>query len=352
MENVNDAESTKRCWSVQNAVGAEASEIVNAMRDDTPRPQRQYKDRLFRMIFREKKELLSLYNAVNGTDYEDPEELEINTLENAIYMNMKNDVSFVLQAELNLYEHQSTFNPNLPLRDLFYIARQLEKLTMQSSLYGNVPVRIPTPRFAVFYNGTQEQPERRVLRLSDVYEKPVESPELELTVLMLNINRGKNCEIMEKCRSLKEYMLYVAKVREYTAVEGIEAAVDRAVNECISEDILRDFLLRNRAEAIRMSIFEYDEERERELLKKAYLEEGEEIGETRGRKEGMKIGQVRGKAESILTLLADLGEIPAELQEYIYEQQDPKLLQEWLRLAARSENLEEFCRSIHYTKKG
>lgn len=237
-------------------------------------PQRQYKDRLFRMIFREKKELLSLYNAVNGTDYDAPDALEINTLENAIYMNMKNDISFVLYMELNLYEHQSTFNPNIPLRDLLYIARELEKLTVRKSLYSDTLVKIPTPRFVVFYNGTSNQPERRLLKLSDAYEKRMEDPDLELQVLMLNVNQGKNQEIMEKCRSLKEYMLYVSKVREYIVVEGIQAAVDRAVDECISEGILRDFLLQNKAEAIQMSIFEYDEDREQELLKKAYLEEG------------------------------------------------------------------------------
>lgn len=108
------------------------------------------------MIFREKKELLSLYNAVNGTSYDNPDALEINTLENAIYMNMKNDISFVLQIELNLYEHQSTFNPNIPLRDLFYIARELEALTAHSFMYISTLVRIPTPRFVVFYNGTAE----------------------------------------------------------------------------------------------------------------------------------------------------------------------------------------------------
>lgn len=323
----------------------------NAATQAAPRPQKQYKDRLFRMIFREKKELLSLYNAVNGTAYDNPEELKINTLENAIYMNMKNDVSFVLQAELNLYEHQSTFNPNMPLRDLFYIARELEELTAQSSLYGSAPVRIPTPRFVMFYNGTAEQPERSMIRLSDVYEKPVESPELELTVLMLNINQGKNREIMEKCRSLKEYALYVAKVREYTAAEGIEAAVDHAVDECIREGILREFLLKNKAEAVQMSIFEYDEEREKDLLKKAYLEEGRQSGRKEGRKEGEVIGEARGirsgKAESILTLLSDLGDISEELRESIVTQQDSELLQKWLKLAAKSESLEEFRQGMN-----
>ncbi|MCI8745248.1 MAG: hypothetical protein HFI25_06185, partial [Lachnospiraceae bacterium] len=88
---------------------------------------RKYKDVLFRFIFRDKKDLLSLYNAINGTDYKNPEELEINTLENVIYMKMKNDLSFLVGASMNLYEHQSTWNPNMPLRGLFYFAELYER---------------------------------------------------------------------------------------------------------------------------------------------------------------------------------------------------------------------------------
>lgn len=295
-----------------------------------PNPQRKYKDRLFRMIFQDKKELLSLYNAVNGTDHDDPDQLTINTLENAIYMNMKNDTSFVLHSELNLYEHQSTFNPNMPLRDLFYVARELEKLTAQRTLYSSARIQIPVPRFVVFYNGREDQPERSVWKLSDAYEKPMKEPELELKVLMLNINLGRNSAIMEKCRALREYMLYVARVREYAAEGDIRTAVDRAVRECISEGILRDFLLKNRAEAISMSIFEYDEEREKELLKKEYLEEGNQSG----------------KAESILTLLSELGEIPEKLKETICVQQDSEILKIWLRLAAKANSVEEFQQNM------
>lgn len=114
----------------------------------------------------------------------------------------------LLQMELNLYEHQSTFNPNISLRDLFYIARELEKLTVRKSLYSDTLVKIPTLRFVVFYNGTSDQPECRLLKLSDAYEKR-----------------------MEKWRSLKEYMLYVSKVREYTAAEGIPAAKAESLEE-------------------------------------------------------------------------------------------------------------------------
>lgn len=233
-------------------------------------PRRNYKDRLFRMVFQEKKDLLSLYNAINGTRYTDETEIEIVTLENAIYMNMKNDLAFLLDFELNLYEHQSTFSPNMPLRDLFYIAKKLQKLVKQDALYRSTLVQIPTPCFLILYNGTDEQPESKVLKLSDAFQKKMGEPELELKVTMLNINLGKNKEIMEQCRRLKEYMQYVERVRNYAKEKPIEDAVECAVTECIKENILRDFLVKYRKEAVAVCIFEYNEE---EALK--YIREDE-----------------------------------------------------------------------------
>lgn len=276
---------------------------------EAPQTERKYKDKLFRLVFREKKELLSLYNAVNGTDYNNPQDLEVNTLENAIYMNMKNDISFVFDVELNLYEHQSTYNPNMPLRDLLYIARLLERITTDRSLYGISMVQIPTPRFVVFYNGTEEQPERQILKLSDAFEKKISEPELELKVLMLNINLGKNKELLEKCETLREYMIYVIKVREYAATMSIDVAVERAVNECIKQGILQEFLLKYKAEAIQMSIFEYDEEREMQLIKESmrqvYSKEGREEGRKQGLEEGRKEGRKEGRVEGIQIFILD-----------------------------------------------
>ena len=185
--------------------------------------QRNYKDTLFRMVFSDKEALLSLYNAVSGKDYKDPDELEIVTLENAIYMNRKNDLAFIIDFSLNLYEHQSTDSPNLPMRNLFYISR----------------------------------------------------------------------ERMKKCKLLFEYMQYVEKVRQYTTFMHISQAVERAVNECIKEGILGDFLLKNKAEAVQMSIFEYDEEKEMKL----FLENEREIGLQRGIRKGRRVGIREGRRE-------------------------------------------------------
>ena len=253
---------------------------------------RSYKDTLFRMLFQEKEALLSLYNAVGQTDYKDASQLEIVTLENAIYMNMKNDLAFLINLELNLYEHQSTWNPNMPLRDLFYVAKEYEQLIRKETLYSSRLVKLPVPRFLVFCNGRMpDQAEKIVLKLSDSFEKRTGEPELELKVTVLNINAGYNETLMNACRLLKEYSLYVARVRSYASQMDMNAAVNRAVEECISEGILADFLLKSRAEVVAMSIFEYDEERERELIKKAEFECGKE--------EGIKAGIELGKAQGI-----------------------------------------------------
>ena len=237
-------------------------------------------------------------------------------------MEVKNDVSFLFDSQMNLYEHQSSFNPNMPLRDLFYIARQLEKYTLGKSLYSSKLRKIPVPRFVVFYNGTQEQPESRILKLSDAFEKKVPSPELEVKVTMLNINLGKNRELMEKCKTLREYCLFVERVRGYAKEMTIEEAVDRAVTECIRENILADFLSAQRAEVVAMSIFEYNEEEE---MKKIRADE-----------------YSVGKAEYVLDLLEDLGEVPVGLRERILSETDLGLLNQWHKQAAKAGTIRVF----------
>ena len=168
---------------------------------------REHKDTVFRMLYKGKKELLTLYNALNGTDYQDPEERTVTTLKNAIYFGMKNDVSFLLDSRLMLYEHQSTWNPNIPLRDLLYIARLLEKYVNErgKSLYSSTLIRLPEPRFVVFYNGLRNAEDDMTLKLSDSFKRKEGEPELELKVWLLNINQGSNLELMKKCQTLREY---------------------------------------------------------------------------------------------------------------------------------------------------
>ncbi len=261
---------------------------------------RNHKDTVFRMLFKEKARLLELYNGLNGTDYQDENELEIYTLENAIYMGMKNAVSFLLVSELNLYEHQSTYNPNMPLRNLLYIARQFEKYVLDKSLYSTKRIMLPTPSFVVFYNGMQDQPEKRILKLSDSYAKRTKKPGLELEVLQLNVNAGKNRRLMERSRTLREYSQYVACVRKHMEREALAEAVEHAITECIQEGILREFLLNQRAEVTAMSIFEYDEEEEKRKLRETEYEFGREDGLKEGKKEGLKQGKQEGRDELLI----------------------------------------------------
>lgn len=239
---------------------------------------RTFKSRIFAMLYRDKKELLDLYNAVTGKHYENPEELEINTLENAIYMSMQNDVSFLIDSRLSLYEHQSTYNPNLPLRFLFYVSDIYSALTKEAHLYGTKIISIPTPNFLIFYNGEEEMPDRQILKLSNAYTHLDGNPKLELEAVMLNINPGHNKELLSTCKSLHDYSEYTARVRRYSKEMEIEDAVERAICECIEEGILSEFLSQNRMEAKSMSIYEYDAEKHIRQEREDAWEDGIETG--------------------------------------------------------------------------
>lgn len=256
-----------------------------------PTANRKYKDTVFRMLFSDRKNLLSLYNAVNGSSYEDPDALEIVTLENAVYMGMKNDLAFIVDTGLFLYEHQSTYNPNMPLRDLFYISGEYQKLVDNRSLYSSSLQKIPAPNFLVFYNGTEKKEDSWVNYLSEAYENLTGEANLELKVITLNISEGHNRELMEQCQILREYAQYVAKVREYAGTTALNEAVEQAVNDCIRNGILAEFLRKNKSEVIAMSIFEYDKEEEERKLRKAEYEAGLKEGIEAGREAGIEAGR-------------------------------------------------------------
>lgn len=284
---------------------------------------RNYKDTVFRMIFSDRKNLLSLYNAVNGTSYKNPEELEIVTLENAIYMGMKNDLAFIIATNLFLYEHQSTYNPNMPLRDLFYISSEYQKLVDHKSLYSSVLQKIPAPNFIVFYNETEKKEDRWENALSDAYETPDKEPRLELKVLTLNMNEGHNKELMEQCQTLREYAKYVALVRKYKKEMKLDAAVKCAVDECIQSGILAEFLKKNRAEVIAVSIFEYDKEEEEKKLRKAEYEAGYDDG----KKLGITEGEIR-KAKETAIELTKVGMAKSQIAAILKVNEN--MLRQWL----------------------
>ena len=228
------------------------------------------------MIFNDKEKLLELYNAMNGSDYKDASELQVVTLENAIYLSMKNDVAYVLHDELFLYEQQYTKNANMPLCCLFYASDTYSVLVKDKNIYGTKMLPLPSPTFVVFYNGKQKMDEEGELRLSDAFVKKQENPNLEVIVKVKNINMGNSRELFEKCRPMRDYMIFVDKVRRYSQEQTLEDAVEQTIRECMEEDVMADFLKRNRAEVVKMCLYEYDEEKQREFDREEGREEGRE----------------------------------------------------------------------------
>lgn len=225
---------------------------------------REYKDRLFKYIFgnpENREWTLSLYNAINGTDYTDPDKIRFNTIDEAVYMGMRNDVSFIIAAEMNLWEHQSSFNPNMPMRFLDYANKLYEKYMATSDyyLYSSTLQKIPRPVCICFYNGKKEEPDRQVLKLSQAYEG---EGDIEVTVTMLNINHGKNKKLMEACKPLSEYAWLVDAVRRHQDEKmNLDAAVDASLDEMPDSFVIKSFLIGNRAEVKSMLLTEYNEEK-------------------------------------------------------------------------------------------
>ena len=238
---------------------------------------RTYKDRVFRLLFKDKKRLLELYNALNHTSYTNEDDLTINTLENAIFMKMKNDVSFIIDCDMCLYEHQSTYCPNIPLCGFLYFADLFKIHIKDADLSVSRRITIPTPRYIVFYNGSERREEEFIQKLSDSFEGNKEGC-IELTVRTININYGHNKDLMEKCKSLADYAYFIAKIRENLENMSLQASVEEAIESCIRQNILKDFLMEQKAEVIAMSIYEYNEE----YVKKTLFEDGYDAGKLDG----------------------------------------------------------------------
>lgn len=268
---------------------------------EEPAVYHTYKDRVFRILFRDKKRLLELYNALNDTDYTNEDDLIVNTLENAIYMKMKNDISFVIDSNMCLFEHQSSYCPNMALRGFLYFADLYKKYVKDVDLSIRKKIMIPAPHYIVFYNGLERKEEEFTQKLSDSFEDGKEGC-IELTVRTININYGQNKELMEKCKTLAGYSFFVAQVRKNLETMKMEKAVEEAINTCIEKDVLKEFFLVQKAEVMAMSIYEYNEE----YVKKSLYEEGLEEGIKEGIKEGEKVGVLKTLAKSVEAVMANL----------------------------------------------
>lgn len=263
---------------------------------------RDYKDRVFRKLLSDKRRLLEVYNVLNDTHYKDEGQLEITTMEGVIFIKMKNDVSFILDSDMCLYEHQSTYCPNMPLRGFLYFADLYRKYTKGLELSIRRLIKIPTPHYIVFYNGTERKEEEFYQLLSDAYADGGKGC-IELKVRTININYGHNKSLLEKSETLYGYSFFVACIRRHLKNKSLKRAVVAAVNECISKDVLKDFLQEHKSEVIAMSIYEYNEE----YARKAFYEDGQEDGYKRGIEQGKLMLIIPMIRDGILTM-ADAAE--------------------------------------------
>ena len=249
---------------------------------------RQYQDRLFKAIFgreEHKDWLLSLYNALNGSSYTDPSAIEINTIEGIIYVTMKNDISFLIDSQLNLYEQQSSYNPNMPLRGLMYFSQLYQKYIsrQRKDIYSCALLKIPTPQFIVIYTGSTELDDVKELKLSDSFEVPDTSGRFEWTATVVNISKGHSRKLLEQCPPLRDYAVYVSRIKGNVAAGMTkEDAVNEAMEYSIEHNLLNGYFLEQKMEVLNMSLTEFDQEE----YDRNRFNDGKEVGIAIGIAEG------------------------------------------------------------------
>lgn len=248
---------------------------------------REYKDRLFNFIFgrEENREwTLSLYNAINGSDYTDASLIEFNTLGDVLYMGMKNDTSFILSNRMSVYEHQSSYNPNMPVRMLEYVGKLYSGYITKNKVnkYGSTQIMLPVPKLVVFYNGTTDKDDEVILKLSDAFnENHRVEADIEVRVRMLNVNYGHNAKLMEGCKPLMEYSWFVDRIREYQKENSLEESVKKAIENMPESFRIKSFLAVHMEEIKGMLDTEYNEAEVHE----AFKAEGHAEGLAEGRAE-------------------------------------------------------------------
>lgn len=269
---------------------------------------REYRDRLFKFIFgnpENKEWTLSLYNAVNNSHYTDADAIKFNTIDDAVYMSMKNDVSFLIYNTVSMYEQQSTFNPNVPMRFFIYGGMIYSKYIEESCYhkYSSVQQKAPTPKCICFYNGSAEKEDRKILRLSDSFDG---ESDIEVKVTMININYGHNRKLLEACKPLNDYSWFVEKIRSNQSVMGtLSEAIEAAMNELPDDSVIKPFLIANKAEVKRMCITEYDEEKTFAEQRQEGIEQGRKEGIKQGIKQGIEQGIEQGILSTLISLVKD-----------------------------------------------
>lgn len=260
------------------------------------RLNKQYKDRLFKFLFGnpEYKELtLALYNSLNDSKHHNPDDLEIVTLEESVYINMKNDVSFLLSEELYMFEQQSTWNPNIPFRMLEYVVHQYEKLLDSSrSKYSSKMLEIPAPNFILIYNGSEDITVTE-LSLSDLFVGDTKRGMLELMVEVINLQPEKNPTLEQWCKPLYEYSWVVECMKEYikdnrkdnVSTELVGEALNHALQQMPADFYIKPILEKKKEEVIPMIFQEFNEseyQRIQEEDKQKDIADAEAKGDAKG----------------------------------------------------------------------
>lgn len=256
--------------------------------------KRTYKDSLFRSIFKDKKRLSRLYKALSGNEIS-PKDISINTLKGVFMNDVKNDISFLVGNRLViLLEHQSTWNPNMPLRFLWYLAKLYRLYVNKDMIYHAELLTIPTPEFYVLYNGTMDIPTIQELRLSEAFEIPGNA--MELTAKCYNINYKEGREILDACYELKAYSTFIAVVRD-SQKKGLSLfqSIKEAIAYCETHDLMGEYFRIHESEVYDMVSFKWDEKRAREIAK--------EEGITEGMKKGMEKGTKFAFRQAALSLM-------------------------------------------------
>ena len=276
---------------------------------------RTYKDSVFTSLFNDSELLRELYGAIEGVSLPDDVPIFINTLEYALVKDIYNDISFIVGSKLVvLIEHQSTINQNMALRFLMYIAESYKQMVKSKNIYSEKKVSIPYPEFYVLYDGADPYPDKETLRLSDLFENPKDLglpekayPLLELEVQVLNINEGRNSEIVNRCRKLAEYSLFIAKVREYKdKYDDLLKAIKEALKYCMEHDILKEYLEKHETEVINMLYTEWNWDTALEVAREEAFEDGKE--------DGIEEGETKQKLTIARNALAE-GYSPESIQK-------------------------------------
>ena len=328
---------------------------------------REVKDSAFTTYFGEPANASQLYAALTNEEVT-PEDITYVTLEGVLFVARKNDMAFTVKNRvLVISEHQSTVNENMPLRDLLYLGRTLEKILDKNTLYRRKLVGIPTPEFFVFYNGDDPHPAEKILRLSDAYLEKMEHPMLELEVKVININLPSGHKLLEKCRPMYEYSWFIQQIKDYLwAGLTRDAAISLAVKDCEEEGILVDFMKDHGSEVANMlyTQWKYDEaisvEREEayedgrkagEALgrtigiaqgKAAGIAEGKAAGIAEGKAAGIAVGMIEGVRQVLYNFLDHLGKIPEDIQRRIEDERDSEILKKWYMAVPDAKSFDDF----------